>query len=242
MAAKDWNALADDFASRVLQITECDTDGVIEATAKRLGGAHKIATDFGCGAGAVTRLLAPHFKTVIGVDFSSKLVANAKSQPTAGNVSYEVVDISRCGKRFPCHVAFCVNVLIGNQGNIRERIARNVVASIEEGGHGVFVVPSLEAVMRVYQVGSALFPIAEVAGWVEDEVVSLPGGIINMGGVPTKHFLKDEIDEFLSRIGLCDVVVSRVPYPWRETIADAPRTLKAASPWDWIAVGRRADA
>lgn len=239
MTAKDWDALADEFSSRVLEISECDIDGVIEKTAKRLGGARKVATDFGCGAGGVTRLIAPYFKSVAGVDFSRKLIDAARAQTRAKNVVYEIADLqAQRAKRFPCDVAFCANVLIGDDAPARERIARNVVASVNKGGQAIFIVPSLEAVMRAYQVAVQLNKRG-VDGWAEDEVASLPKGLINMGGVPTKHYLRDEIAEFLQRLNLRDVKISRVSYPWREALEDAPRNLKAALPWDWMAVGTR---
>lgn len=241
MTSNDWDALADDFSSRVLEISECDIHGVIKATAKRLGGARKTAADFGCGAGSVTRLIAPYFKSVTGADFSPKLIDAARSQTRAKNISYEIADLQiERAKRFPCDVAFCANVLIGDGAAARECIARNVVASIRKSGHAVFIVPSLEAVMRVYQVALQLCPETEIEDWVKDEVVSLPQGLIEMGGVPTKHYLEDEIAEFLTKLKLRDVEVRRVSYPWREALEDAPRNLKVAPPWDWMAIGRKA--
>lgn len=247
MTAKDWDALAHDFSACVLEISECDIDGVIEAAAKRLGGVRRTATDFGCGAGAVTRLLAPYFKSVTGVDFSPQLIDAAKAQTRATNIDYEVADLQlKQAKRFPCGVAFCANVLIGDNAAARERIARNVIASVRKGGSVVFIVPSLEAVMRAYQVAlqlrlrsgaSETTAARRIEGWAEDEVVSLPRGVVNMGGVPTKHYLEDEIAEFLMRLGLRDIEVKRVSYPWREALDSAPDNLKAAPPWDWMAVG-----
>lgn len=247
MTAKQWDALADDFSSQVLEITGSDIDGVIAATAKRLGGKRKSATDFGCGAGAVTRVIAPCFKRVVGVDFSPKLIAAARAQTAANNVEYEIADLqARRAKRYPCDVAFCANVLIGDDTGERERVARNVIAGIEPGGHGVFIVPSLEAVMRAYQMAAQLrvkrgareeTAAGEIENWAKAEIVSLPRGVVKMGGVATKHYLKDELAEFLARLKLRDIEISRVSYPWREALDDAPRNLEAAPPWDWIAVG-----
>ncbi|WP_425407990.1 class I SAM-dependent methyltransferase [Hyphococcus sp.] len=249
MTVKDWDALADDFSARVLEISECDIDGVLQATAKRLGGARKIATDFGCGAGALTRLISPYFKSVIGVDFAPKLIEAARARTSAKNIEYDVCDLQAArAKRFPCDVAFCANVLIGEDLPARERIARNVVASLRKGGWAVFIVPSLEAVMRAYQVALNLRISSgaeeaaaerELDGWAADEVVSLPCGVIKMGGVQTKHFLEDEIAEFLTHLKLREVVVSRISYPWREALPDAPVKLRAAPPWDWMALGRK---
>ncbi len=248
--ASDWDALAGDFSGQVLEIADHDLCGVIAATAKKLGDEGRTAVDFGCGAGAVTRLIAPFFKRVMGVDFAPKLVAAARQNTEAANVDYAVCDLSADNTvQFACDVGFCVNVLIGENPAVRERIARNVVANIGPGGYGVFVTPSLEAVIRTYQVGllgrsaagmAEKEAVAAVDGWVEEEVVSLPLGLVKMGGVATKHYLCDELAEFLSRRGLRDIAMSRVSYPWREALGDMEIDPDAEPPWDWMAVGRKA--
>lgn len=247
MKREYWDALARDFSSQVLEITECDVAGVVAKTAKRLGGRRKTATDFGCGAGAVTRMAAPFYKSVVGVDFSKELLKEARRRTRAANVSYEFANLqAERGPRFPCDVAFCVNVLIAANADRRDRIARNVVASAVRGGSAVFVVPSLESVLRVYQVALQCHldegfrrPAAalEVNRWVEEEIVSLPEGIVKIGGAPTKLYLRDELAELLRRHGLRDVTLERISYPWAEALENAPRGLNAAPPWDWMAVG-----
>ncbi len=248
MTAKDWDALADDFSARVLEISECDVDGVIAATARRLGGKRMVGMDFGCGAGGVTRVMAPHFKTVRGVDFSPKLIDAARAKTNAGNIEYAVADLTdKRALGFSCDVGFCANVLIGADAALRDRIARNIIASIKRGGRGVFIAPSLESVLRAYQVGVQLRmargakanAMREVEGWVRDEIVSLPLGLVNMGAVPTKHYLQDELAEFLTAGGLRDVEVTRVSYPWSEALENIPKNFKAAPPWDWMAVGAK---
>lgn len=244
-----WDALARDFSAQVLEISECDLDGVLARTAKRLGGKRKTATDFGCGAGAVTQLIAPFYKSVVGVDFSEELLGKARRRTRVENVSYEYVDLQSVRtRRFPCDVAFCVNVLIGDDAKACERIARNVIKSLARGGMAVFVVPSLESVLRVYQVALECqlkagvrrsAAVADVNRWAGKEILSLAEGVVEAGGAATKHYLEDELAEFLQRWGLRNITVERVSYPWSEALENAPRRLKAAPPWDWMAVGEK---
>lgn len=49
--------------------------------------AHRLAVDVGCGTGQLTRLLAPHFDAVLGLDSSADQLRNA--EPTPG-VSYQL--------------------------------------------------------------------------------------------------------------------------------------------------------
>jgi SAM-dependent methyltransferase len=48
--------------------------------------------DFACGHGKQTRFLAKHFKKVIGVDVSKSAIEMAKSQYSATNIEYRVLD------------------------------------------------------------------------------------------------------------------------------------------------------
>ncbi|XP_044525363.1 putative methyltransferase DDB_G0268948 [Gracilinanus agilis] len=51
---------------------------------------YKIAVDIGCGSGQGTRLLAPYFDKVLGIDISEAQINQAKQLPNALNISYIV--------------------------------------------------------------------------------------------------------------------------------------------------------
>ncbi len=247
MKQKYWDALAKNFSTDVLEISDCDLDGVILKTASRLGGKKKQAVDFGCGAGAVTRAVAPYFGAVLGLDFSKDLLARARDLTRAANISYEWADLGAArAKRYPCDVAFCANVLIADDAKLRERIARNVIRNVKKGGAAVFIAPSFESALRVYQVAfncqikdgvARDLALRDVKGWIREEIASLPEGVVRVGGVKTKHYMADELSELLERCSLSDIALSRVSYPWSEMLDNAPRNLKSAPPWDWMAVG-----
>lgn len=44
--------------------------------------------DLGCGTGQNTRLLAPHFQKVVGIDVSESQVEEARALPGFANVTY----------------------------------------------------------------------------------------------------------------------------------------------------------
>lgn len=249
MKAAYWDRLAAGFSESVFEITERDVHGAIRKTAKRLGGAHLTAIDFGCGAGASTRTIAPFFKSTCGVDFSDKLLRVARDKTDADSIKFRNADLATMNPRsFRCDVAFCFNVLLSPDGALRRSIATNIVKSIRKGGAGVFVAPSLESELRSYQVSldcqrragfAAGAAAKEIDAGARRDVVSLSQGIIDLGGAPTKHFFRDEFAELLAGCGMANVTVSRVRYPWDVVLDDMPDGMDYALPWDWMAVGKK---
>nr|XP_006643557.1 PREDICTED: putative methyltransferase DDB_G0268948 [Lepisosteus oculatus] len=49
---------------------------------------HVLAVDLGCGTGQNTRLLAPHFQEVVGLDVSESQLAEARAVPGFSNITY----------------------------------------------------------------------------------------------------------------------------------------------------------
>jgi len=244
-----WNDLANNFSDDVFEVTERDQGGVIRKTAKRLGGKGKRAIDFGCGAGASTRAVAPFFDRVIGVDFSEQLLAVAREKTNANNIDYRRADLAgKTPPSFRCDVAFCFNVLLSPDESLRRAIAASVVKSIRRNGACVFIVPSLESELRSYQIALDCqtrdgFDRAKAARELDAsarrDVMSLSQGIVNLGGAPTKHFLRDELAELLASCGLKDITLSRVHYPWDAVLDDTPHHMPHSLPWDWMAVGKK---
>ncbi len=244
-----WNRLAGRFSDEVFEVTERDLNGVIRKTAKQLGGVQKSAVDFGCGAGASTRTVAPFFKRVTGVDFSEDLLSVATSKTDADNIEYRKANLATMNPRsFRCNVAFCFNVLLSPDADLRKSIAANVIKAIRIGGAGVFITPSIESELRSYQIAlecqvrsgfGRAAAAKEINATARREVVSLSQGVINLGGAPTKHFFHDELADLLSECGLRDVTVSRVHYPWEDVLDDIPADMPYSQPWDWIARGKK---
>ncbi|HJP32260.1 MAG TPA: methyltransferase domain-containing protein [Candidatus Latescibacteria bacterium] len=243
-----WDGLASGFQHDVLQVSECDTGEVIAATARSLRGRSKRAIDFGCGPGAVTRAIAPFFGTTVGVDYAPKLLQEARRLSADTDILYEQRNLERPPDPAwaRADVGFCVNVLIHERAELRQHIAAHVCSSVRPGGAIVVVVPSLESTLRTYQ---ALLRCHEREGRSHarargaldrqstTEIHSLTDGIVNVGGTLTKHFLQDEIAQFLHDHG-CDVTrISRVEYPWQEELDDAPAWLGPLTPWDWLVRG-----
>jgi 2-polyprenyl-3-methyl-5-hydroxy-6-metoxy-1,4-benzoquinol methylase len=259
MEKRDWEQIAKEFTDRVFQVTDHDTHGLIRQTARKLGTPSKHAGDFGCGPGAVTRLLAPNFGQVTGIDQAGGLIQEAQQATTAKNVTFIQADLTTTqslGTVFD--VSFCVNVLINRNHQVREKICRTIAAHTRKGGTAVFVVPSFESMLRVYQTvvdcqvndsaGRILAgrktagrnaAVRSVTRQLQSEVESVIDGIVTVGGSPTKHFLADELAAFLGAAGFQVRSIQRVEYPWEEELDDPPPGLGSPTPWDWMAECRR---
>ena len=254
MEKRDWEQIATEFTDRVFQVTDHDTHGLIRQTARKLGTPSKHAGDFGCGPGAVTRLLAPHFRQVTGMDQAAGLVQEAQRATTAKNVTFVQADLTTTqplGTVFD--VSFCVNVLINRNHQVREKICRTIAAHTRKRGTAVFVVPSLESMLRVYQTvvdcqiradagrkpSSRNAAVRSVTRQAEQEIESVIEGIVSVGGSPTKHFLADELTAFLGAAGFEVRSMQRVEYAWEEELDDPPDFLGSPTPWDWMAECRR---
>ncbi len=250
MDADYWDRLAGNFSEDVFEVTERDSGGVIRKIATRLGGKDLTAIDFGCGAGASTRAIAPFFRHATGVDFSEQLLTVARQKTRAKNIDYHQADLSAMtARKVKCDVAFCFNVLLSPDDETRTAIAGNVVEAIRRGGAGVFIVPAMESELRSYQVSLACQQRAgfkraaaakELDASARRDIISLSQGVVNLGGAPTKHFYQDEIAELVAASGLKNIKLTRVHFPWDAVLDDMPALMPHGEPWDWMAVGTKA--
>lgn len=248
-----WDRLAESYSERVFEITSYDRNGVLAGVAAALSRPAGVAADFGCGVGATTRLLAPSFGRVIGIDFSPKLLAEARRRTRSDNVEYLEADLaSREELGIAADVGFCVNCLISPSFDNRSRIVRQVARCLRPRARAAFVVPSFESVLRTYQAMVRLDVEAgarrqaaskRIAALAAREILAADDGIVAIGGEPTKHYLGDEIVQFLEDADFSVDRLDRVEYAWEvELDADmqgGTAVLGRRTPWDWLVLGKR---
>ncbi|XP_041663349.1 putative methyltransferase DDB_G0268948 [Cheilinus undulatus] len=61
---------------------------ILQYLDKKKGQPHVLAVDLGCGTGQNSRLLAPHFQEVVGIDISECQLEEARSVPGHPNITY----------------------------------------------------------------------------------------------------------------------------------------------------------
>ena len=252
MNRKHWDTLAETFETSVLEISKMDLNGVLDEEVGRVAKGLKsrgVAADLGCGPGSLLPLLSRKFATVHAVDFSTKLLEGAARRCDAPNV--RLLQRSLTGDKplpFKADVSFCVNALISPRAALREKMFGMIRGGTKKGGHGVFVVPSLESLFHAFH---ALIRCRTREGMpraralrladdlFEEEVISPVGGVVDIGSVPTKCFLREELVTVLEDAGFEVERIRRIEFSWEEEIENAPRWLKAPYPWDWLAVAKR---
>lgn len=242
-----WDALAPEFEDKVLQIATADRHGILSAIARANGGHDKVAIDFGCGIGSSTRLIAPWFERTIGIDFSAELIDRARQLPGPDSIEFRCRDLSRPRRFSPrADVSFAMNVLIQEDPDARRAILDNIVRNTALDGTVVIVVPALESLLHVYHClmlsgdnSLASDTIKDMDKQIESEVVSLVDGIVNVGGEPTKHYTRDELELIADASKLAARSVDKVYYPWLEESDDAALLASFSPPWDWVLVADR---
>ncbi|XP_063769692.1 uncharacterized protein LOC134892515 isoform X2 [Pseudophryne corroboree] len=65
-------------------------DLILSYLGEKLPKPYVLAVDVGCGTGQGTRIMAPHFKTVLGTDISEAQIEEAKKAPGFSNITFSV--------------------------------------------------------------------------------------------------------------------------------------------------------
>ncbi|MFL2478127.1 MAG: class I SAM-dependent methyltransferase [Verrucomicrobiales bacterium] len=246
MEAEDWKGIAANYEGNILSVYDNDEDSKIESVIKELEVKKETAVDLGCGTGKFLPLLSKHFKKVQGCDYSEEMIEMAKkSHQHLENLNLDVCDLRASAPKIkPSDVALCINVILSPSISDREKIWLNVRKSVQTGGHLVLVAPSLE---------SALYSKYRLVEWnirngdassralsggfetkdEEGKIISR-GGIIDCGGVPTKHYLEEELVCLAHRFGFKIKSAEKITYPWSTEFSNPPKWMKSPFPWDWL--------
>mgnify|MGYP000114837634 CR=1 FL=1 len=247
MNEQDWDRVASTFEEEIFNVPANDRKGHIERWVSQLAVPGTVATDLGCGVGRTLPMLATRYDTVYAVDVSSHCLDIA-AQACAGhtNITYVHADLSDEGDRaFPAtDVVLCINTLLNASLEIRERLVRNTFRSVKKGGHLLLVVPSLNsALLAAYRhlqwnlrIGMSPREAQRAAALNGD---GLEHGIVHLDNVPTKHYLREELEAMLIEGGFAIEAFEKIEYPWSTEFADPPAWMKAPYPWDWFVAAQR---
>ena len=62
---------------------------------------------------------------------------------------------------------------------------------------------------------------------------------LDIDNVPTKHYVKEELELLLDREGLKAESFHKIEYDWSTEFIKAPSWLQNPKPWDWLAIAQR---
>ncbi|MDD5261982.1 MAG: class I SAM-dependent methyltransferase [Methylacidiphilales bacterium] len=246
-----WNRIGKNYSREIFHALHSDRKGCLRRLLNRLAGPDKDVIDFGCGTGQFLPLLAEKCRYVRALDFSAGLLEQAAARHRRfGNIEFYNVDLSLPRLKFEAAAwGLCVNVLIMENFSLRRRILQTIRRCLLPGGRLLLVLPSLESVFLTQQrliewnLRDGFTPRraaeARIPGLSRRALDRVHEGIFPVDGVPTKHYLKEELELFLSSGGFEMESIEKVEYGWETEFAGPPRWMKSPYPWDWAVVARK---
>lgn len=246
MNEHDWDRVADRFEEEIFNVPANDTKGLIARWADELAVPGAVATDLGCGVGRTLPLLACRYAQVYAVDVSSQCLAiAAEANSGYGNITYVHADVSADRDGYPAtDVVLCINTWLNADLAVREPLIARTCRGVRKGGHLLLVVPSLNsALLTAYR--HLQWNLREGMGPKEaqrDAALDGEGlehGIVHLDGVPTKHYLREELEALLGERGFEVRDIEKIEYPWTTEFDSPPKWMKAPYPWDWFVAARR---
>ncbi|HMQ00877.1 MAG TPA: class I SAM-dependent methyltransferase, partial [Cyclobacteriaceae bacterium] len=205
-----WDGIAPEYTEEVLNVYEADQKGILKKYIGKYADRNKTATDFGCGIGNGFPILAPAFKQVLGTDISAECLNIAKKRGYK-NVQLKKADLTSARLKLPpADFGVCINVLLLPKVDENRKILRNVYKSLKPNASAIFVLPAMESILHT---GWSMMEWYKKEGIAVKDIPKhefsafkaakpdLLQGIIDIQGVPTKHYLQTEIEVLFSEAG-----------------------------------------
>ena len=247
MDKKYWETIAPKYDDEIFDVLHNDKSGKIVTALMEIASKEKTVIDIGCAVGKWIPLLADNFKQVLAADISVKNLQIAKERHTKfTNVEYVPMDMSADELMVtPCDVAICINAILTDSLPKRINFFQSLNMSINKNGSLILVVPSLESKLFTNIIANRW----NVDGDHDEKVASskkafalaknIKQGVTDIDNVPTKHYLKEELELLLSLEGFEVVQVEKINYTWSTEFTDPPKWLKGPYPWDWMCVAKK---
>ena len=249
MDEKYWDKIAENYELEIFDTLKNDLTDIIIDHINRFSSRRWVASDFGCGVGKYLPILGERFKTVYAIDLSNKcLELSRESCRRLDNIVYVKGDLADPKlKTVKTNFAISVNMLIMPSGRQRAAILKNISRKVVKGGYFLLIVPSLESALYTqFRLRERILnPKSRHKGrnyWKFSPVGlkdSPVGGLLNWAGVPTKHFLEEELISLLSKLNFKVLSVRKVEYSWNSIYDRFPKSMKQPYPWDWLVVSRK---
>jgi 2-polyprenyl-3-methyl-5-hydroxy-6-metoxy-1,4-benzoquinol methylase len=247
MDRKYWEQIAPGYNEEIFDVLHNDKKALIRSAIRKIASPRKTVLDAGCAIGKWLPVLSPAFKKVIAADISAKNLAIAKRNYSYyTNVEYKRADMSGRNSRLPkCDTVVCINAILTHSLNKRITFFKNLSSCLNKDGHLILVVPSLESwlmtriIQSSWKIDEKLF-VENLSG---KEAIrryrNIQQGNAEIDNVPTKHYLREELELLLSRDGFMVEHSKKIEYKWTTEFIDAPRWLKHPCPWDWLVIARK---
>lgn len=116
---------------------------------------------------------------------------------------------------------------------------------MKRGGHLLLVVPSLDsALLATFRHTQWNLRTGHDPGHAQrlaaGNTKGIEHGIVHLEGVPTKHYLREELEALHTARGFAVEAIEKIEYPWNTEFDNPPRWMREPYPWDWFVVARKA--
>jgi 2-polyprenyl-3-methyl-5-hydroxy-6-metoxy-1,4-benzoquinol methylase len=254
-----WEKIAPAYETEIFDVLKNDKSGKIVKAILSFAGPKKTVIDIGCAVGKWMPVLAPVFGKVQAIDISNNnLKIAAKKYPQYTNITYERVDMSATTLQSNANLksttnlkvknydsAICINAILTSSLKKRNLFFKHMASFIKKGGDLVLVVPSLESklfshiIANKYNVDDAKKDKAPTGKKAISQIRFIKDGVTDIDDVPTKHFLKEELELLLSLAGFTVEKIEKINYKLSTEFHQPPSWLKTPQPWDWMVKAKK---
>ena len=248
-----WEKIAPSYETEIFDVLKNDKSGKIVKAILSFASPKKSVIDIGCAVGKWMPVLAPVFGKVHAIDISNNnLKIAAKKYPQYTNITYERVDMSATTllsapsikvKKYDS--AICINAILTSSLKKRNLFFKHMASFIKKGGDLVLVVPSLESklfshiIANKYNIDDAKKDKAPTGKRAISQIRFIKDGVTDIDDVPTKHFLKEELELLLNLAGFTVEKIEKINYKWSTEFHKPPTWLKTPQPWDWMVKAKK---
>lgn len=209
----------------------------------------KTVADLGCGTGVLLPHLVERFGSVIALDFAPAMIALARKrlgpEPSARvrfleRPMHELDDLAG-----QIDVAITINSLVMPDVRLVDRTLRSIRSILHPDGTFMGIVPSMDAIQyhtmllldQALDHGLDLTDAMRFTAYhAEHQFYDFAFGRFKFRGLRQKFWLPFEVEHRLKKAGFHGIHLSKVLYPWDESLAGS-RELKIHPPsWDWFFV------
>ena len=241
-----WEKIAPDYNDEIFDVLKNDSKGLIVSAIAKIASKKKTVIDIGCAIGKWLPVLSPAFKKVYAVDISRENLEIAKKlYPEFTNVEYDRIDMSGSKAKMPlCDAGICINAILTDSLKKRSAFFTNLKKCIKKNGYLILVIPSLESSMLTSIIRQRWNPDKDANGVIskkksEHQLKNILQGNAEIDSVPTKHYLKEELQLLLNNEGFKTEDFKKIEYEWDTEFLKPPKWLKEPKPWDWMVVARK---
>jgi 2-polyprenyl-3-methyl-5-hydroxy-6-metoxy-1,4-benzoquinol methylase len=241
-----WEKIAPDYNEEIFDVLKNDSKRIIVSAIRKIASKNKSIIDIGCAIGKWLPVLSPGFKKVHAVDISKENLGIAKKlYPEFKNVEYHRVDMSNPRAKIPLSDAgVCINAILTDSLKKRKVFFANLKKCIKKNGYLILVIPSLESSMLTSIIRQRWNPDKDANAVIDKrksgiQLKNILQGNAEIDNVPTKHYLKEELQLLLAKEGFKAQSFQKIEYEWDTEFLKPPKWLKQAKPWDWMVVARK---